>query len=432
MDNRSKSEQVVKGLKSLSNFLEHSLRRNLYEFNPEKPWLPLMVPSYSSDEVLEAIDTLLSTNVTMGEKVFKFEEAFASYIGSRNAVMVNSGSSANLVALSTLTNPMMGGNLKAGFEAAIPAVTWPTTMFPINNCNGIPVLTDVDSVTFNLTPESVDLALSKKTGLVVPVHLLGNPCDVNTIEARLPDEKIKIVEDSCEAHGAEIGGKKVGTFGDIGTFSFFFSHHISTIEGGMVVTDNEEYAEVARMLRAHGWIRELKRKDEYARRHYSIDHRFLFVSSGFNLRPTEIQGAFGIHQLGKLEKFIEARRSNARFLSRRLKRYDSYIELQEERPGTRHVWFGYPITLKEGATFSRVDLVSFLEKRGIETRPIMGGNLADQPFMSFLHHRIAGPLRNAKRIMQHSFFFGNHQSLGREALEYIVSCFEDFFSKVSR
>jgi dTDP-4-amino-4,6-dideoxygalactose transaminase len=419
-----------KNLKVLRKIVVSSLKQNLYEFDPKKPSLPLMVPQYSSEEVLEAIDTLLTTNVTMGEKVFKFEEKFASYIGSKNGIMVNSGSSANLVAFSVLSNPMTDRRTESGFEAIIPAVTWSTTMFPIATARGVPVLCDIDGETFALSPEAASRGKSDKTRLVVPVHLLGNPCDVEAIKS-VAGEDIWVVEDSCEAHGAEISGKKVGSFGDLSTFSFYFSHHISTIEGGMVITNNEELAEISRMLRAHGWIRELKRKDEFAKKYPSIDRRFLFVNEGFNLRPTEIQGAFGIHQIKKLESFIQSRRANALYLEKRLRKYNSYIELQTERPGTRHVWFGYPITVNGNAPFSKDDLASFLENRGIQTRPIMAGNLAEQPATALLEHRIVNPLSNSERVKRHSFFIGNHQYLGKDALNYIVSCFEEFFTKRS-
>lgn len=401
-----------------------------YQFNPKRPFLPLMVPSYSVDEVMEAIDSMLSTNVTMGEKVFKFEDKFAAYVGRKEAIMVNSGSSANLVAYSSLSNPMApGGGFRKGFEGIIPAVTWSTTMFPISNCGGIPVLCDVKFDTFGLDDKGVNRAVSKDTRLVVPVHLLGNPADVVQIKASLEGTGIKVVEDSCEAHGAEIDGKKVGGFGDLSTFSFFFSHHITTIEGGVVLTDDQEYAEIARMLRAHGWIRELKGKKKYTEKYAGIDPRFLFVNTGFNLRPTEIQGAFGIHQLRKLEGFISARRSNANYLIKRLSKYEPLIEIQRERSGTRHVWFGFPVTVSEKAPFLRDDLVGFLERHGIQTRPITSGNLAEQPVSTLVENRISGKLSTSKRIMRRSFYFGNHQYLSKNALEYIVEQFETYFKK---
>jgi CDP-6-deoxy-D-xylo-4-hexulose-3-dehydrase len=415
-----------RNLSRLRKIVEATLERQLYTFDSKKPHIPLMIPSYASDEVLGAIDTLLSTQVTMGEKVFKFEEEFARYIGCKHGVMVNSGSSANLVAFSTLCNPLLKSSIKSPFEAIIPAVTWSTTLFPVINCGGKAVLCDVAPDTFLLTNEAVEHAQSGSTRLLVPVHLLGNPCNVSQMRGLVEDKQVRVVEDACEAHGAEISGKKVGSFGDLGTFSFFFSHHITTMEGGMVVTDNEEYAEIARMLRAHGWIRELRRNEEFASRYPSIDRRFLFVNTGYNLRPTEIEGAFGLYQIKKLEHFIEARRVNARYLSSRLKNHE-HIRLQTERPGTRHVWFGYPVTVAEEAPFSREQLTSFLEKKGIETRPIMAGNLAEQPAISLVQHRNSGKLTNSERIMKQSFFFGIHQGLNREALDYIVSCFEDFF-----
>lgn len=418
-----------KNLVSLRKLVVKALADNLYEFDPKRPHLPLMVRSYSSEEVLEAIDSLLSTNVTMGEKVFKFEEKFASYIGCQHGIMVNSGSSANLVAFSALSNPMKNDAFRPGFEALIPAVTWSTTMFPINNCRGIPILCDVDPIDFTLTPRYLKSGYSEKTRLIVPVHLLGNPCDMGAIQEMADTHKVRIVEDSCEAHGAEISGRKVGSFGDMSTFSFYFSHHISTIEGGIVLTNDEELAEISKMLRAHGWIRELKNKNEFIRRNPNVNPSWMFVNTGFNLRPTEIQGAFGLHQIKKLDRFVEARRRNADYLGKRLAKYSAHLQLQNERPKTRHAWFGYPITVRPNAPFSRDQLVSFLEKKGIQTRPIMSGNLAAQPVIRLIEHRIAGSLTNAQMVMSNSFFFGNHQYLDRDALDYIISCFEEFFTK---
>ena len=370
--------------------------------------------------------------LTMGEKVKQFEHMFAKYIGTRFAIMVNSGSSANLLALATLTNPALGNHLKPGDEIITPAVTWATTVFPIIQFGLTPVLVDVDLDTFNLNIDEVEKAITEKTRAIMLVHLLGNPCDMGRLMEIAQRHNLFIIEDTCEAHGAEFNRRKVGSFGDLATFSFFFSHHITTIEGGMVLTNNEEFAELARALRAFGWTRELKNKDKVAEQYQDIDPKFLFVNIGYNLRPTEIQGAFGIHQLGKLDKFIEIRRENSAFWEKNLAKYQDYLLLHEGREGTKHVWFGYPITIKPEAPFTRKELVSFLSGKGLETRPIMAGNIDEQPAMKLANYRKVGNLANSRLIMRNSFFFGNHHGIGEAQRKAIIDYIDEFIAKVIR
>ena len=396
------------------------------EFIPGKTRIPLTVPTYGLEEVEEAIDSLLSTWVTMGSKVKKFEEAFAKYNGSKHAVMVNSGSSANLLALSVLTNPTNPNHIEKGSEIVTPAVTWATTVYPIANVACSPVLVDVDPRTFNMIPEELEKAIGPNTKAVVPVHLLGGPCQIGKIAKIAKSHDLYLVEDACESTGAEFRAKKVGTFGDMGTFSFFLSHHISTIEGGMIVTDNDRFYESLKAMRAFGWVRDLEAKEKYASANKGIDPRFLFVTSGYNLRPTEIQGAFGIHQIKKLDGFIDLRRKNAAYWTRRLSSYSDVLILPEEQQGTKHVYFGHPLTVKPEAPFTREQLVEHLEGKLVETRPVMAGNMAEQPVMEHIPHRISGSLENSRMIMRQSFFFGNHSGIGPEEREYIADSVIEF------
>lgn len=413
---RNKIKQLVKDYFALQKS----------EFIPGKTKIPLNVPSYGWEETYEAIESLLTTWVTMGEKVRIFEKMFADYIGMDYSVMVNSGSTANLLALSILINPVVKNRIKAGEEIITPSVTWSTTVFPIVNVNAVPVLIDVDLDTYNLDTSKLENAISEKTRAIMPVHSLGNPCNMKEIIEIAEDHDLFIIEDCCEALGAEVNGKKVGCFGDISTFSFFFSHHITTIEGGIVLTNYKEYAELAKSLRAHGWIRELDDRDAIGEKYNEIDDRFLFINLGYNVRPTEIQGAFGIHQIKKLDNFIEIRRENAKYWKKRFTPLSDYLLLPEERPDTKHVWFGYPITIKHTAPFAREELVNFLEGKGIETRPLMAGNMAEQPAMNLFKHRIVEPLKNSKTIMRSSFFFGNHPGIGNTEREYIADCIVEF------
>lgn len=395
-----------------------------YEFVPGKTKIPLSAPQYGAPEVCEALDSMLNIKVTMGEKVRKFERMFADYIGVEHAVMVNSGSSANLLALSVLTNPIMDGHIKQGGEIITPAVTWATTVYPIANVGCVPVLVDIDIETLDMSVEETEKVLSDKTRALMPVHLLGNPCEMKELGRIADENNLFMVEDSCEAHGSEYMGNKIGSFGDLSTFSFYFAHHISTIEGGMVITNNERLAELTRAMRTFGWIRDMRDKDEIAKR-YDIDDRFLFITTGYNFRPTEIQGAFGMHQLGRLEEFISIRRENATYWSKQLQEYGDIFIVHKERPNTRHVWYGYPITIKPNEKFTRRDMIQFLESRNIETRPVMAGNMAEQPSMSHIIHK-KGILPNAEFVMRNSLFLGNHHMIRKKEREYVAQCIDDF------
>ena len=413
-------QQELKGL--IRRYLEGHGKE---PFRPGYTRIPLNIPSFGWEEVWEALESLLSTQVTMGRKVRRFETMFAQYIGVKYAIMVNSGSSANLLALSVLTNPSCAEPLEPGDEVITPAVTWSTTVWTISVVGLVPVLVDVDLNTFNLIPEEVEKAITSKTRAILLVHLLGNPCDMDEIMAIARRHNLLVIEDACEAHGAEYRGQKVGSFGDVATFSFFFSHHISTIEGGMILTDNEDYAELAKALRAFGWVRDLKNREAIARQHAEIDSRFLFVNVGYNLKPTEIQGAFGVHQMAKLEGYVEIRRENARYWGERLRSLDHFL-LHREADETRHVWFGYPVMVQPNAPFSRKDLVDYLEAKGVETRPIMAGNIDEQPAMSLVPYRKVGDLPNSRLIHRNAFFFGNHQGIREHEREAVISYFREF------
>jgi CDP-6-deoxy-D-xylo-4-hexulose-3-dehydrase len=399
------------------------------EFQPGKTRIPLSIPTFGWEEVWEALESLLTRRVTMGSKVRRFEEMFAQYIGVRHAVMVNSGSSANLLALSILTNPLLKKRLQPGDEVVTPAVTWPTTVFPILNVGLVPVLVDVDLNSFNVIPEEVERAITASTRAIMPVHLLGNPCDMDRILDIARRHNLMVIEDACEAHGAEYKGRKVGSLGDLSTFSFYFAHHITTIEGGMLLTNNDEYAELARALRAFGWVRDARGREALGRERSEIDHRFLFANIGYNLRPTEIQGAFGIHQLGRLEGYIATRRENARYWCRELAPFAHNFLLHQEKEGIRHVWYGYPIMVQPAAPFSRKELVDYLEAKGVEARPIMAGNIAEQPALQLCAYRQMGELLNSRLIHRNAFFIGNHHGIGPEEREAVTSYFQEFVAQ---
>jgi len=416
-------------LQVIKDLLSRIKLGNETDFTLRTPKVPLAIPSFGRDEIIEALDSLISSQVSMGRKVQQFEAAFANYIGTKYSVMVNSGSSANLLALSVLSNPQLDNSIKPGDEIIVPAVCWSTTISPIVQIGAVPVVVDIELNSFNIDPTKIEQAISPKTKAIMIVHLLGRPCKMDRIIEIARSNGLFLLEDSCEAHGAEFDGKKVGSFGDISMFSFYVSHHITTIEGGMVCTNSESYFELAKMLRAHGWVRESRDKESLSMNYPDIDNRFLFANLGYNFRPTEIQGAFGIHQLPKLEGFIKLRDDNAKYWNERLTQYSDFFVLPHEDPHTRMAWFAYPVTLAPHAPFERKELTENLEENGIETRPVMSGNITSHPMFKFIHHKVQGYLRNADSLSRQSFLIGNHQGIGEIERKYVSNCIDNFVSR---
>mgnify|MGYP001559706563 CR=1 FL=1 len=401
-------------------------------FREGKSPMPLSIPTYGWEEAWEAIDSLLSTRVTMGAKVKQFESLFAQYVGVKHAVMVNSGSSANLLAVSVVTNPTIKDALRPGDEVITPAVTWATTVFPIVQCGAVPVLVDVGIDTYDIDPGEIEKAITPRTRAIMLVHLLGNPCDMTAIMAIARKHNLLVIEDCCEAHGAEHRGAKVCSIGDIGTFSFYFSHHISTIEGGMIVTNRDDYAELLLQMRAFGWVRESSQKDALARQYPDIDPRFLFVNTGYNVRPTEIQGGFGIHQINRLEGYIRYRTDVADYWNKELSAYSEYLALARAPEASRHAWFLYPMMVKPNAPFTRAELVKHLESKGVETRPILAGNIAEQPVMRMINHRKVGDLPASRAIMRRGLCVGIHHGVTPERRGAFVHYIAEFMDQVAR
>lgn len=403
------------------------LVREHFELMPElaPEHCPLSVPLYGAEEVAGALEALLEQNVTMGARVREFESKFAEFVGSKHAIMVNSGSSANLLALAVLASPSVTGHLRPGDEVIVPAVSWSTTLAPILQHGCVPVLVDIDPATLNLRPEDLEEALSGRTRAIMPVHLLGNPVNMAPLMEFAREHDLWVVEDTCESLGSSVGGKQVGSFGHFGAYSFYFSHHITTIEGGMLVTDDDHLADLARSIRAHGWTRELSNRLDLEAANPSIDPRFLFVHIGYNLRPMEIQGAFGIVQLDRLTEFNTQRRKNAHYLLDALSDLSAHMSFVTEQPGGRSTWFGFTMILKDADT--RRALSAHLEARNIATRPVVAGNLAIQPAFRENPHRTVGALPHATRIGEHGLFVGNHPNLTTEHLDHIARSVRGFF-----
>ncbi len=372
----------------------------------------LMEPTFGDDEIAAAVEVLRSTNVTSGEKVKQFERSFAP-----GSVMCNSGSSANLLAVAALCNPVMGA-LHPGDEVIVPALSWSTTVWPLVQHGLIPVIVDINPETLNIDFAEVARAIGPRTKAIMPVHVYGNPCDMD----RLMQFKNRqwIIEDCCEALGATWDGKPVGFFGDIGTFSFYFSHHMTTLEGGLCVSKRKEISDLMRILRAHGWTRDLEDDSDYRKLNPDIDPRFLFVNAGYNLRATELQAAIGLIQHRKLSGFVDTRRKIAARLQEVFGRFSDLFQTQRELPEARSSWFGFPLVVKDGPSLPSAGRIrAHFEENGIETRPLICGNIARQPGMKLWPHRIAGDLKHADHVMKSGFSIGCHQNMKGEDIDFI-------------
>lgn len=401
-----------------------------FGFDPANPVVRLHEPTFGADEIIAAIDVLLSTRVTMGPKVRDFEHEFSDAFHFSHGITSNSGSSANLLAVAAASNIATKNRLKPGDEVIVPALCWPTTVWPLIQHNLVPVIVDIDPVTFNIDPGEIERAIGPKTRGIMPVHVYGNPCDMTAITDLCRRRGLVLIEDCCEALGAYYDGTAVGKFGQVGTFSFYFSHHMTTLEGGICVTEDFEFAEVVRALRAHGWIRELRRQEPYFEKHPEIDKRFLFVNMGYNLRLTELQAAFGSVQLPKLAGFVEARRTNTAEWQKDLFPWSAFFDFQRETPKSRSSCFSFPVVLKHGAPFALADITAFLNRANIETRPIICGNMAEQPGMKLYPHRVVGDLRHSSRVMHLGFAFGNHQAVDASARAYVTGKIAEFMKEL--
>jgi CDP-6-deoxy-D-xylo-4-hexulose-3-dehydrase len=367
--------------------------------------LPLASSTWDENDLSAAKEVLDSGNITMGEKVAEFEKRFAQELGSKHAVMFNSGSSANLAIMFGLKYSKIS-SLKPGAEIIVPAVSWSTTFYPVCQAGFKLRFVDIDPDSLNLSLEEVVKSINKNTGAILAVNLLGNPANLEELATIADSNDLLLIEDNCESLGASINGKKAGTFGLAGSFSFYFSHHICTMEGGMVITDSQEFEEVLKSLRAHGWTRGLRPDNHvYPLSSSPWDDLFRFVLPGFNLRPVEISGAVGITQMNKLESLITARRSNAAKFVELFCNSTSY-RIQKEMG--KSSWFGFSIVLENGLRGRRAELIDLLSYRGFETRPIVAGNFLRNPVMKHLDYIAEGNFSNADDVHENGFFVGNH------------------------
>ena len=411
------------------NIGAYCLRHHRFGFDPANPIVRLHEPTFGAEEIIAAVDVLLSTRVTMGPLVRKFERSFAGMHGFAHAISVNSGSSANLLAVAAIANVATKAGLRPGDEVIVPALSWSTTVWPLIQHNLKPVVVDIDPRTLNIDPGEVERAIGPRTRAVVPVHVYGNPCDLTALREICERRGLVMIEDCCEALGATFDGTPVGSFGLASTFSFYFSHHVTTLEGGVCVTNDFELAETMRILRAHGWIRELEDRERYVDLHPDIDPRFLFVNLGYNLRITEPQAAIGLVQLPKLAGFVEARRRNTQAWHEDLGRWNDIFDLQLEMPNARSSCFGFPLVVHERAPFAVRDIKECLGRANIETRAIIAGNIAVQPGLQLYAHRVVGDLAHSTRVMRRGFAIGNHQGVDAAARQYVSGKIAEFMAQ---
>jgi len=377
---------------------------------------PLATATWDDAEQLALQRVIASGRFTMGENVESFEKDFAAYIGSRHCVMVNSGSSANLLMVAALFYTKDPGlRLKRGDEVIVPAVSWSTTYYPLYQYGLKIRFVDIDLETLNFDLEQLESAVNERTRLIMAVNLLGNPNDFARIGQIIEGRNIFLIEDNCESLGAEFMGKKAGTFGIMGSFSSFFSHHISTMEGGLVATDNEELFHILLALRAHGWTRNLPKNNLVCgeKSEDPFEESFRFVLPGYNVRPLEMSGALGIEQVKKLPVLITERRKNGAKLQQAMANHPDLL-IQKEIGASS--WFGFSLVIRPGSQVTRPALLEKLGSEGFECRPVVAGNFAKNEVVRYFDSEVHGELRNADHIHHSGLFVGNHHYPINEAI----------------
>lgn len=372
----------------------------------------------------EALNSVIESGFfSMGEKVKAFEEAFAKKFNSKYAVMSNSGSSANLLAIAAL---VYSKKLNAGDEVLVPAVSWSTTYFPLAQHNLKLKFIDINVDTLNMDVEQVVSAITPKTKAIFAVNLLGNPNDFDVLNSICKKNNLILLEDNCESMGAFYKGKAAGTIGEIGTFSTFYSHHLCTMEGGVTVTNNEELYHYMLSIRAHGWTRNLPKNSKiYKKKEDSFYESFNFILPGYNLRPLEMEGALGIEQLKKLDGIIEQRRKNAQYFLAEISKLEGYkTQAQTEQSS----WFGFAIILTGKNKGTRSELVKLLDANEIDARPVVAGNFVRNKAVEYLDYKVHGNLENADYIHDHAFFVGNHSKDNKTLIDRLINCLNSFNS----
>ena len=382
--------------------------------------------TWDESELQAMQNVIQSGTFTMGPKVIEFEKQFAAHVGAKYAVMVNSGSSANLVLVHALKYHSKF-NMKPGDEIVVPAVSWSTTYYPVNQSGFVLRFVDIDRKTLNIDVSQIEAAITPKTKAIFAVNLLGNPVDWDALNQIAKRHSLILLEDNCESLGGYLHGKSLGTFGLGGTFSTFFSHHMSTMEGGLVCTDDEELMQIMKSLRAHGWTRDLPSQNHvFDKTGAAWDDHFRFVLPGFNLRPLEIEAAIGLEQLKKLDEFVLMRRANAKLF---LDLMSDFQDIRTQSEIGDSSWFGFSMVLTGKLKGHRAELVEMLSQAGIESRPIVAGNFTRNPVISHLSHSIHGDLAAANEMHDDGLFVGNHHFGLSEEFNLLKNTLQSFVGR---
>jgi len=390
-----------------------------------------------AQELKNMVEASLDGWLTTGRFNAEFEKKLAAFIGIKHLITVNSGSSANLVAFSTLTSPKLGERaIRKGDEVIGVAAGFPTTVNPIIQFGAVPVFVDVDRLTHNIDASKIEAAIGPKTKAIMLAHSLGNPFNLDVVTALCKKYNLWLVEDCCDALGSTYRGQMVGSFGDIGTLSFYPAHHITMGEGGAVFTNHDELKTIAESFR--DWGRDCycaPGKDNTCGKRFcwklgdlpeGYDHKYTYSHLGYNLKITDMQAACGLAQLDKAPAFIQARKDNYAFLRERLKDCEEFLHLPEPTEHSDPSWFGFPITLKDNCPVTRLDLLTYLDQNKVGTRLLFAGNLTRQPYMQGAEYRISGELTNTDNVMNNTFWIGVQPALNREMLEFSAQKIEAY------
>jgi len=406
-------------------------------FMPGITAVPVSGKLLGAEELKNMVDASLDGWLTTGRFNAEFEKKLAQYIGVKHLITVNSGSSANLVAFSTLTSPKLGDRaIRKGDEVIGVAAGFPTTVNPIIQFGATPVFVDIDLSTHNIDAAKIEAAISPKTKAIMLAHSLGNPFNLDVVTALCKKYDLWLVEDCCDALGSTYRGQMVGTFGDIATLSFYPAHHITMGEGGAVFTNDETLKTIAESFR--DWGRDcycLPGKDntcgerfcqQFGSLPFGYDHKYTYSHLGYNLKITDMQAACGLAQLGRVEEFVKRRKANFNYLKDRLVSCEEYLTLPVATEHSEPSWFGFMVTLKDSAPTTRLDLLTYLDQKKIGTRLLFAGNLTYQPYMQGLNFKVSSELINTNNIMEKSFWIGLHPSLTDQMLDYIVDNIESY------
>ena len=408
------------------------------QFIPGESGVPVSGKVIGARELQLMVEASLDGWLTTGRFNTMFEERLSKFLGVKYLITVNSGSSANLVAFSTLTSSRLGDRaIKPGDEVIGVAAGFPTTVNPILQFGAVPVFVDVDIATHNIDASMIEAAISPKTKAIMLAHSLGNPFNLDVVTAICRKHGLWLVEDCCDALGAKYNGQMVGTFGDIGTLSFYPAHHITMGEGGAVFTNDPELKLIAESFR--DWGRDCycpPGKDNTCDKRFcwklgdlpeGYDHKYTYSHLGYNLKISDMQAACALAQMDRVDEFIAAHRSNFQYLKNRLQGCAQFLHLPQATPNSEPSWFGFPLVLKDDAGVKRTDLINFLDQNKIATRLLFAGNLTRQPYMIGRNFRISGELTNTDTVMNQTFWLGVWPGLAKEQLDYVVDKLEEFF-----